>query len=84
MRLLQSRYAKSTMETPKKLSKAQIELLALFEEDVPEEDWIELRRLIARYFAVKATRLADAVVEERGWTADDFERMLHAHHRTSD
>ncbi len=71
------------MESPKKLTKAQVELLSLFEQEVPEEDWIELRRLIARYFAEKATRQADAVAEEQGWTYDDFKRMLHGNFRTS-
>lgn len=71
------------METPKKLTQAQVELLALFDHDVPEEDWTELRRLIARYFAEKATQHADAVAEDQGWTADDFDRMLHRHFRTS-
>ena len=70
-------------QSPKKLSKAQVELLALFERDVPDEDWIEIRRIIARYFADKATRAADKVAEEQGWTAEDFERMLHGHDRLS-
>ena len=76
---------KDTMvfQPPKKLTKAQVELLALFDRDVSEEDWLEIRRLIARYFANKATQAADEVAEKRGWAEEDFERMLNGHYRTS-
>lgn len=72
-----------SFQPPKKLTKAQIELLTLFDRDVPEEDWLEIRRLIARYFADKATHAADSIAEEQGWTEADFERMLNGHYRTS-
>ena len=68
---------------PKKLTKAQVELLALFDRGVPDEEWMEIRRLLARYFADKATQAADHVAEEKGWTEEDFERMLHGHYRIS-
>ena len=71
------------LQPPKKLTKAQIELLALFAREVPDEDWMEIRRLIARYFADKATHAADTVAEEKGWTEEDFERMLNSHYRIS-
>jgi len=71
------------IQPPKKLTRAQIELLALFDRDVPDEDWLEIRRLIAHYFATKATQAADAVADEKGWTEEDFERMLNGHYRTS-
>ena len=70
-------------QPPKKLTQAQVELLALFDRDMPEEDWLEIRRLIARYFADKATQAADEVAEEKGWTEEDFERMLNGHYRTT-
>ena len=68
---------------PKKLSKAQIELLALFERDLPEEEWIELRRLIARYFAEKATASFDAFAENRGPSAEETDQWAFEHHRAS-
>ena len=53
-------------QPPKKLTKAQVELLALFDRDVPDEEWMEIRRLLARYFADKATQAADHVAQEKG------------------
>ena len=67
----------------KKLSKAQIELLALFERDLPEEEWVELRRLIARHFAEKATAGFDAFAEKRGLSVEETDRWAFEHYRTS-
>ena len=68
---------------PKKLSKAQIELLALFERDLPEEEWIELRRLIARHFAEKATAGLDAFAEARGLSVEETDRWAFEHRRST-
>lgn len=71
-----------SLPEPTKLTKPQLDLLALFERtNLPDEDWIEIRRLITRFFAERATEAADAVVAERGWTAEDFERMAREHER---
>ena len=65
-----------------KLTKPQLDLLALFQHtDLPDEDWVEIRRLIARFFAKRATEQADHVAEEEGWTEEDFERMARGHLR---
>ena len=68
---------------PKKLSKAQIELLALFERDLPEEEWLEVRRLIARHFAEKATASFDAFAEEQGLSVEETDRWASEHHRAT-
>jgi hypothetical protein len=60
------------------LTLAQTELLRLFSREVPESDWIELRRLIARDFAEKAAREMNEVWDEKGWTQDDMEKLLRA------
>ncbi|MGI9159602.1 MAG: hypothetical protein ACR2K1_07605 [Saprospiraceae bacterium] len=52
----------------------------MFSRDIPEEQWVELRMLIAQYFMQKATELADKATEH--WTEEDFNRLLHAHKRT--
>lgn len=41
-----------------------------------EEDLKAIQRLIARYFAEKATALADLDYAEKGYTADDFVEIL--------
>lgn len=71
-----------SVREPTKLTKPQLDLLALFERtDLPDEDWIEIRRMITHFFAKRATEAADAVATERGWTAEDFERMARDHER---
>ncbi len=66
---------------PDTLSPAQRDLLALLRHDLPEETWEELRGVISRFFAERATEAANRVWDEKGWTDADAERMLHAHYR---
>jgi hypothetical protein len=61
-----------------KLNKAQLEFLHIFERDIPEEDLMELKKLISRFFAEKAIAIADKVWEEKGYTEDTF---LNLHER---
>ncbi len=71
-----------TLRESTKLTKPQLELLALFQRtDLPDEDWIEIRRMITRFFADRASDRADQVAEEKGWTDADFERMARGHLR---
>ncbi len=67
-------------ESPQRFTHAQLELLKMFSRDLPEEQWTELRRIIAQYFMQKATELADKVTEH--WAEEDFNRLLHRHERT--
>lgn len=60
---------------------SQRELLRLFTLDLPESEWLELRRVIARHFSEKAKIKMDEIWDERGWTDADIERMLHDHDR---
>lgn len=64
------------------LSNLQIELLKVFSRNVADEDVLEIRRMLTRYFAEKAIQEANKVWDEKGWTAEDAERMLHEHMRT--
>ncbi|MBV6439993.1 MAG: hypothetical protein EPGJADBJ_01655 [Saprospiraceae bacterium] len=67
-------------ELSNRFTKAQLELLKMFSRDIPEEQWVELRRLIFQYFMQKAVESADKATE--GWTQKDFDRLLHTHYRT--
>lgn len=64
------------------LNHHQLEILQLFSRELEETDLIEIKRLIVRYLAEKATRLADEVWEKNNWTNDDMERILKSHLRT--
>ena len=64
-------------------SNVQLELLKLFSKDVPDADLLEIRRLIANFYAERAIAAADAIWEEKGWTDADVDRMLNTKMRSS-
>jgi len=61
-----------TIPTRKPLSNLQLTLLNLYASDVSEDDLKAIQRLIARYFAEKATELANQDYVEKGYTAQGF------------
>ena len=60
----------------KPLSNIQIELLQLYSQNVSEEDLIAIKRLLARYFADRASDEMDKLWEEEGWTNDTMDDWL--------
>lgn len=60
----------------KPLSNLQIELLQLYSQNVSEEDLIAIKRLLARYFADRASDEMDKLWEEEGWTNDTMDDWL--------
>ena len=60
----------------KPLSNLQIELLQLYSQDVSEEDLIAIKRLLAKYFADRASDEMDMLWEERGWTNETMDKWL--------
>lgn len=69
------------LKTP--LNQVQLDVLKLLSRDLSDEDLLAIKRLIVKYLAEKATRLADKVWEEKGWTNDDMERLSETHMRTA-
>jgi hypothetical protein len=63
-----SKYFNMTHSEP--LSNLQLELLKLYATNLPEEDLLSIKRLLARYFMKKAIQRADAIWDERGYTND--------------
>lgn len=61
------------------LNNAQLELLKLFADDVPEEDLVAIKALISKYFLEKAKDEADRLWEEKGLDSDE---LLKEHRRT--
>jgi len=63
------------MEITRKLTNVQIELLKLFQYNLPDEQLLELKNVLAKYFAMSATNEMDRLWEEKGWdnrTMDDW------------
>jgi len=70
------------MEAAKKLSNLQLELLKVFSFDLEEKQIIEIRDLLAKYFAEKATEEMDRLWDERGWSEQTIEEWSKEHMRT--
>ncbi|WP_210516826.1 hypothetical protein [Hymenobacter terricola] len=63
---------------PTKLNSLQISLLRLFERGMSDEDTLELRRVIVAHLSQKMLAEVERIDAERGYTAEDYERMLNA------
>lgn len=61
------------------LSNLQLELLKLYADGIAEVDLKAIQRLIAGYFAEKASDEADKIWEEKGYAAAE---ILNEHSRT--
>lgn len=58
------------------LSNLQIELLQLYSQEVSQEDLLAIKRLLARYFADRASDEMDRLWDEKGWTNNTMEDWL--------
>ena len=54
-------------------SNLQLELVKLFRYELPDEQLLEIRRLLARYFAQKVTDEMSQLWEEKGWSDETIE-----------
>jgi hypothetical protein len=63
-----------TIQQP--LTNAQLEILKVFSHQLSEKDLIELRKILADFFAKKAVEAANKVWDEKGWTDQDVDRLL--------
>lgn len=62
--------------TDKPLTNLQLELLKLFSFNLTDNQLIEIRRLMANYFAEKASDEMDKLWDEKGWTNETMEEWL--------
>ncbi len=65
------------------LTNLQREILNLFALDLPDDELREVRRLLARHFAEKATAGFDAFADEHGLSPEDTDRWAYEHRRAS-
>jgi len=64
------------------LNTTQLELLQLFNTNLTDDEWLEVKRMFVKFLAEKVKRLADEEWDEKGWTAEDMKRMSQEHMRT--
>jgi hypothetical protein len=64
----------STLNYP--LSNIQVELMKLFSTNLSDNDLIELKDLLAKFYAEKAIAKADQIWDTKGLSNDDMEKWL--------
>ena len=70
------------MQTAKRLSNLQLELLKIFSFEIDEEQLLEIKSMLVRYFADKVTNDIDKLFEEKGWGQEKIEEWSKEHMRT--
>ena len=68
--------AATTPTQPTKLNGLQVSLLRLFDRGMSDEEVLELRRVLVAHISQKMLAEVERIDNERGYTAEDFERML--------
>ncbi len=58
------------------LSNVQMELMKLYATDLSKTDLLELKQLLAKFYAQKSIKAADKVWDEKGYTAKDMDKLL--------
>lgn len=58
------------------LSNVQLELLKTFSHQLSESEILELRKILAQFFAQRAIQLANEVWDQNEWNDEDVDRML--------
>lgn len=71
------------MRVKNKLTNLQLELLKFFQYNLSDAQLLEIRRLLTRYFAQRASGEMDKLWEEKGWSGKTMEKWLNEHHRIS-
>ena len=61
-----------------RLNSLQISLLRLFSQNISDDQTLEIRKMMMNYFDVQLKAELEKVVEEKGYTEDDFRQMLNS------
>ncbi|MBS1528722.1 MAG: hypothetical protein JSU01_00320 [Bacteroidetes bacterium] len=69
------------MEAAEKLTNVQLELLKLFQYNLPEKQLAEIKNILAKYFANSATEEMDKLWAEKGWNNDTINDWANEHLR---
>jgi len=69
------------MDAVGKLTNVQLELLKLFQYNLPEKQLAEIKNMLAKYFAKSATEEMDKLWEENAWTAETMKQWTNEHLR---
>ncbi len=70
------------MSAAHKLTNLQLELLKLFKYELPDNQLEEIKSILAKYFADKATNEMDRLWNENNWNNDTMDEWKSEHLRT--
>jgi hypothetical protein len=70
------------MESSKKLTNLQLELLKVFRFDLSDKQLKEIKSLLVAYFADNVSNEVDKLFEEQDWGEDKIEEWSKEHMRT--
>ncbi|GAB3974690.1 hypothetical protein GCM10028806_30880 [Spirosoma terrae] len=60
----------------KPLTNLQLELLKTFSHQLEETELLEVKKILAEFFAKRAVEQANAAWDQKGWTDEDVDRLL--------
>ncbi len=66
-----------------KLNEQQLQMLELFKDPMPEEDFLQMKRLAVQLLAKKVDEEMERLEKEKGWTQETYEHWGKEHMRTS-
>jgi len=72
-----------TAELKSSLSNLQLELLKLYANGISDKQLEEIKWLLGKYFAEKATEEMNKIISDKNITAEDIVRQSKAHHRSA-
>lgn len=58
------------------LSNIQKEMLKLYSTDIKEEELKDIKKMIGEYFAKKASKEADKIWEDKGYSDEEMDKWL--------
>ncbi len=58
------------------LTDLQLELLKLYSTNLDQRDLLEIKRMLAHFFAPRAIKEADRIGEEKGLSDEDMEKWV--------
>lgn len=70
------------MPAAQKLTNLQLELIKLFKYELPDNQIQEIKVLLSKYFADKATAEMDMLWDEKGWSDETMDNWKNEHLRT--
>ena len=65
-----------------RLNEQQLDMLRLFKEPMPDEDFLQIKRLVVQLLAKKLDEEMERLEKEKGWTQETYEQWGKEHFRT--